>query len=64
MEEFKKFHHRVVFSAEGFCWPDHNLAVSMSLLAIRLLLSNVVYYIRCMLVTVKLWISIIFLINY
>lgn len=27
LEKFKKFNARVVFSAEGFCWPDPSLAV-------------------------------------
>ena len=28
LERFKDFNARVVFSAEGFCWPDQSLAVS------------------------------------
>ncbi|XP_062612335.1 multifunctional procollagen lysine hydroxylase and glycosyltransferase LH3-like [Saccostrea cucullata] len=28
LEKFKKFNARVVFSAEGFCWPDPSLANS------------------------------------
>lgn len=28
IEKFKKLDARVVFSAEGFCWPDSSLAVS------------------------------------
>lgn len=28
LEKFKKFNARVVFSAEGFCWPDPSLAAS------------------------------------
>ena len=28
LEKFHKLNARVVFSAEGFCWPDKNLAVS------------------------------------
>ncbi|MGH0184158.1 UNVERIFIED_CONTAM: hypothetical protein FKN15_014107 [Acipenser sinensis] len=24
--KFQRFNHRVVFSAEGFCWPDQKLA--------------------------------------
>jgi hypothetical protein len=27
LEKFNKFNARVVFSAEGFCWPDPSLAV-------------------------------------
>lgn len=27
LEKFKKFNARVVFSAEGFCWPDPSLSV-------------------------------------
>ncbi len=26
LEQFLQFNARVVFSAEGFCWPDPNLA--------------------------------------
>lgn len=26
LEQFRKFKARVVFSAEGFCWPDSSLA--------------------------------------
>lgn len=26
LETFRQFDARVVFSAEGFCWPDTNLA--------------------------------------
>lgn len=26
LEQFRQFNARVVFSAEGFCWPDPNLA--------------------------------------
>jgi hypothetical protein len=26
IESFKQFDARVVFSAEGFCWPDEGLA--------------------------------------
>lgn len=26
LEKFRSFDARVVFSAEGFCWPDANLA--------------------------------------
>ncbi|KAF5884738.1 procollagen-lysine,2-oxoglutarate 5-dioxygenase 3-like, partial [Clarias magur] len=26
MKKFSRFNHRVVFSAEGFCWPDQRLA--------------------------------------
>ena len=29
LEKFHKFNARVVFSAEGFCWPDKTLAVSL-----------------------------------
>ena len=29
LEKFLKFDARVVFSAEGFCWPDTKLAVSL-----------------------------------
>ena len=28
LEKFHKFNARVVFSAEGFCWPNAELAVS------------------------------------
>ena len=28
LEKFHKMNARVVFSAEGFCWPDKGLAVS------------------------------------
>ena len=28
LSKFKDFKSRVVFSAEGFCWPDKSLAVS------------------------------------
>ena len=28
LSKFKDFNSRVVFSAEGFCWPDQSLAVS------------------------------------
>ena len=28
LHKFKDFKSRVVFSAEGFCWPDETLAVS------------------------------------
>lgn len=28
LSKFKDFNARVVFSAEGFCWPDSSLAVS------------------------------------
>ena len=31
LSKFKDFNSRVVFSAEGFCWPDRSLAVSSSL---------------------------------
>lgn len=27
LEKFKKFDANVIFSAEGFCWPDHSLKV-------------------------------------
>lgn len=27
LQRFKDFKSRVVFSAEGFCWPDQSLAV-------------------------------------
>lgn len=30
LSRFKDFNCRVVFSAEGFCWPDETLAVSGS----------------------------------
>lgn len=29
LEKFQKFKARVVFSAEGFCWPDPSLAVGV-----------------------------------
>ena len=29
LTKFKDFNCRVVFSAEGFCWPDKTLAVSL-----------------------------------
>ena len=28
LAKFKDFDSRLVFSAEGFCWPDESLAVS------------------------------------
>jgi hypothetical protein len=28
LQRFLDFNSRVVFSAEGFCWPDQDLAVS------------------------------------
>lgn len=28
LKKFKDFNSRVVFSAEGFCWPDVSLSVS------------------------------------
>ena len=28
LKKFQDFKSRVVFSAEGFCWPDKSLAVS------------------------------------
>lgn len=31
LERFMDFNCRVVFSAEGFCWPDQSLAVSVGL---------------------------------
>ena len=30
ISKFKDFSCRVVFSAEGFCWPDESLAVSVN----------------------------------
>lgn len=30
LSKFLDFESRVVFSAEGFCWPDQSLAVSLS----------------------------------
>jgi len=28
IQKFKDFNSRVIFSAEGFCWPDTSLVVS------------------------------------
>lgn len=33
LERFLHFNSSVVFSAEGFCWPDQDLAVSLQRLA-------------------------------
>ncbi len=41
LKKFKDFNCRVVFSAEGFCWPDQTLAVS-KLVVIRNQITNVV----------------------
>lgn len=32
IRKFQKFDARVVFSAEGFCWPDKSLAVCITVL--------------------------------
>ena len=38
---FNKFDSRVVFSAEGFCWPDSNLIVSLFMLSNNNILGSI-----------------------
>lgn len=37
LTKFKDFESSLVFSAEGFCWPDRSLAVSMNTEAVECL---------------------------
>lgn len=43
LEQFNKFNARVVFSAEGFCWPDAHLASEY----IHLYFLQLVQYLIC-----------------
>ena len=44
LSKFKDFKSQVVFSAEGFCWPDKSLAVSLLDMPTSILHSSYVPY--------------------
>lgn len=55
LKQFNDFNCRVVFSAEGFCWPDQTLAVSYTIWYRIDLCESITLIIRTTKTTIQYW---------